>query len=263
MKERILDNLQLFAFGKENELLLVIEKETNLEKKTIAQRSVKILAEILQNYAAFSVTTIDSFTHKIIKTFAHDLGLNINFEVELDTATLLSQAVDLLISKIGIENDMTNVLIDFSLEKANEDKSWDISRDLNEFAKILLNENDAKHFKQLQQKTLGDFTNLKNKLTSLQKVLQKKFETIGEQGLAIIETMHLNHKDFYRSMLPNHFSALAISVDKAKFFDDSKLRERIEENMFYAKSKSEDIKTARTHAGILGKESQKTVTKIH
>ena len=244
MKERILDNLHAFSKGKETDILPKIIAETTLDKEVIQQRSRQILEVILQNYSAFGITTIDSFTHRIIKNFAHDLGLNLNFEVELDTATLLSQAVDVLISKIGIDTDITKTLIDFSLEKANEDTSWDISRDLNEFAKILLNERDADHFKKLSKKTVGDFIVLKKNLTAHQKVLEKRFQEIGVQGLEIIETMQLNHTDFYRSMLPKHFLALSDSVEKAKFFEASKLRERIEENLFYAQSKSEDIKTA-------------------
>jgi len=244
MRERILNNLEAFSKGKETDILPKIIEETTLDKEEIQQRSHQVLAAILQNYSAFGITTIDSFTHKIIKNFAHDLGLNLNFEVELDTATLLSQAVDVLISKIGIENDVTKTLIDFSLEKANEDTSWDISRDLNEFAKILLNESDADHFKKLSEKTVGDFIELKTNLTAHQKVLEKRFKEIGDQGVEIIKTMQLNHNDFYRSMLPKHFLALSDSVEKAKFFEASKLRERIEENLFYAKSKSEDVKTA-------------------
>ncbi|MDG2194988.1 MAG: UvrD-helicase domain-containing protein [Polaribacter sp.] len=244
MKERVLENLHAFSKGTATDILLKIVEETTLDKEVIQQRSGQILEAILQNYSAFGITTIDSFTYKIIKNFAYDLGLNLTFEVELDAATLLSQAVDVLISKIGIENDVTKILIDFSLEKANEDTSWDISRDLNEFAKILLNENDADHFKQLSKKTVGDFIELKNNLTTQQKVLEKRFHEIGNQGLEIIESMQLNHNDFYRSMLPKHFLALSDSVAKAKFFEASKLREKIEENLFYAKSKSDDIKTA-------------------
>ena len=153
MKERILSNLQLFSEGSENDVLLKLIEETSLEKETIQHRSRQALEAILHNYSAFAITTIDSFTHKIIKSFAFDLGLNLNFEVELDSETLLNQAVAILISKIGVENDVTTTLIDFSLEKAKEDKSWDISHDLNDFAKILLNDEDAKHFKTLNSKT--------------------------------------------------------------------------------------------------------------
>ena len=67
MKERVLTTLQTFAENKENDLLSIILNETSLDKQTIQIRSKKIVNAILQNYAGFSITTIDSFTHKIIK----------------------------------------------------------------------------------------------------------------------------------------------------------------------------------------------------
>ena len=46
-----------------------------------------------------------------------------NFEVELDTETLLNKAVDNLIDKAGSDKDLTKALIDFAIEKADDDKS--------------------------------------------------------------------------------------------------------------------------------------------
>ena len=209
MKERVLKNLQLFSEGKENSEFLDILKETQLDKSTIQKRSSIILEAILQNYSAFAITTIDSFTHKIIKSFAFDLGLNLNFEVELDSDTLLSLAVDILVSKIGVENDITNTLIDYSLDKAKEDKSWDISRDLNEFAKILLKDENAKHFKKLSSKTISDFTSLKKKLLKQQNSIEKEFTEIGNTALEIIKNTGLEHSEFgYGGEVPNHFVKL-------------------------------------------------------
>ena len=249
MKERVLENLQEFSEGKENDLFQIIINEISVDKPTIQERSKKILDAVLQNYSAFSITTIDSFTHKIIKSFAYDLGLSLNFEVEMDAVSLLNEAVDVLISKIGTDKELTKLLIDFSLDKADDDKSWDISRELNEFSRILLNEDDNKHFRELADKKLEDFTSLKKKLTEHQQLIKKRFQEIGNKGLEIIESAQLEYKDFYRSMFPNHFVALAKNSEKAKFFEDSKLRERIEENNFYSKSKSEDIKS--TIEGVL------------
>ena len=249
MKERVLENLQGFSEGKENDLFEIIINEIPVDKPTIQERSKKILDAVLQNYSAFSITTIDSFTHKIIKSFAYDLGLSLNFEVEMDAVSLLNEAVDVLISKIGTDKELTKLLIDFSLDKADDDKSWDISRELNEFSKILLNEDDTKHFRNLADKKIADFTGLKTKLSKHQKEIKVRFQEIGNKGLEIIESVQLDHKDFYRSMFPNHFVALAKNPEKVKFFEDSKLRDRIEENNFYAKSKSEDIKN--TIEGIL------------
>ena len=243
MKERVLGNLRAFSEEKETDLLSKILEETSLDREILKERSQKILDAILQNYSAFSITTIDSFTHKIIKSFAFDLGLSLNFEVEMDAVSLLNEAVEVLISKIGTDKELTKLLIDFSLDKADDDKSWDISRELNEFSKILLNEDDTKHFRKLADKKLEDFTGLKNKLYNHQKALKKRFQEIGNQGLEIINNAELEHKDFYYSLLPKHFLSLSTNLQKAKFFEDSKLRERIEDNMFYSKSKPDAIKS--------------------
>ena len=173
MKERVLKNLKDFSEGNRNALFYILLEETILDAATIQSRSRKILNAILQNYSAFYITTIDSFTYKIVKSFAFDLGLSQNFEVEMDAQEILDEAVDVLISKIGAEKQLTDVLIDYSLEKANDDKSWDISRDLSEFSRILLNEDDVSHFRKLADKSLEDFRELQQKLVSHQKEIIK------------------------------------------------------------------------------------------
>jgi ATP-dependent exoDNAse (exonuclease V) beta subunit len=243
MKERVLSSLEDFANGKENELFNIIVQEIAVDKKTIQERSKKILTAILQNYSAFSITTIDSFTHKIIKNFAFDLGLSLNFEIAMDAVSLLNEAVDVLISKIGTDKKLTKLLIDYSLEKTDDDKSWDISRDLNDFAKILLNEDDVLHFRNLADKQLNDFTRLKTKLSEEQTNIDKLQKEIGKLGLTIIDEVHLQHKDFYYSLIPKHFLSLSTNSKKTKFFEENTLKERIQENVFYSNNKSEEIKS--------------------
>ncbi|NVK51814.1 MAG: UvrD-helicase domain-containing protein [Flavobacteriaceae bacterium] len=243
MKARVLKNLQEFSEGNANDILDQILKETSLSEAVIVQRSSLIIEAILQNYSAFYITTIDSFTHKIIKSFAFDLGLNVNFEVELDSETLLQQAVDVLISKIGIEKEVTNTLIDYALDKVKEDKSWDISNDLNEFASILLNDDDAVHFKKLRAKNLEHFTALKKKLIAAQKQTEKQFETVGKEALAIIEKNGLQHHEFsYSGELPKHF----IKLTKYKFLnaEDLKFNGRLDATI----EESKNLYAAKTDA---------------
>lgn len=244
MKERVLENLQQFSAGKENDLFQIIIKEISIDKQKVQERSQRILDAILQNYAVFSITTIDSFTHRIIKSFAYDLGLPLNFEVEMDAVSLLNQAVDVLISKIGTDTDLTKLLIDFSIDKVSDDEYWDISKELSKSSEILLKENDTKHFRLLADKKISDFTNLKNKCSKSQRQIKTRFSEIGKQGLEIIEATQLEAKDFYYSMLPKHFKALSENISKAKFFEESKLRGHIDKNNFYSKSKSNNIKSA-------------------
>ncbi|GGG93836.1 ATP-dependent helicase [Polaribacter pacificus] len=238
MKERVLENLQAISEGEATDILKIILLETSLDQKIATKRATIILKAILQNYSAFYITTIDSFTHKIIKSFAFDLGLNLNFEVEMDATTLLSKAVDVLISKIGVDASLTKVLIDFSIDKAADDKSWDIVKDLNSFAKLLLNEDEAKHFKRLSSTTLEDFLELKTKLKQQQKNIEQQAKELGEKGLALIDGQALKHNDFYYSLLPKHFVKLRTSIKSAAFFNNGSLKKRIEEELFYSKKTS-------------------------
>ncbi len=250
MKERVLQNLEDFAAFRDNDLLEIILQEIAVDKTTIQDRSKKILEAVLQNYSAFSITTIDSFTHKIIKNFAYDLGLPLNFEVEMDAVSLLNEAVDLLISRIGTDQKLTNLLIDYSLDKTDDDKSWDIARDLNEFAKILLNEEDVKHFRKLANKQLDDFTNLKTKLFSNQKELKKSFQKIGSSCLNLIAEKDLETNDFMRGTIPKFFGDIQQKGFNFSFITRSETIEKaIENHQFYKKTTTDAI--AQTIEGIV------------
>ncbi|MCH3883898.1 UvrD-helicase domain-containing protein [Tenacibaculum aquimarinum] len=242
MKERVMENLQAFSEGNETDLYPKILEETSLDAATITERSKKVLDAILQNYSAFSITTIDSFTHKIIKSFAFDLGLSLNFEVEMDAVSLLNEAVDVLISKIGTDKKLTETLIDFSLDKADDDKSWDVSKELYEFARILLNEDDNQHFRELADKNLEDFTNLKKRLSKHQQELKTSFEKIGEDCLQLIENANLEAKDFTRGTVSKFFNDVAIKNFTFDFIKRSEtIQKAIDNNHYYNKTASEDV----------------------
>ncbi|MDX1830104.1 MAG: UvrD-helicase domain-containing protein [Lutibacter sp.] len=244
MKERVIKNLNTFSKGEQNEMFKIIASELNLEDNIIATRSKTILNAILQNYAAFSITTIDSFTHKLIRTFAYDLHLPVNFDVEMDAESLLNEAVDLVISKIGTDSKLTDLLISYSIQKLEDDKAWDISNELKKFSKIILNENDAKNLKLIESVSMEDFKKIKAQLQKENIFIEKKLLEIGSKGLEIINGLGIEQNDFYRTQIPKHFSALASNPKRAKFFDQSTLKRNIENEVFYAKSKSDFIKNA-------------------
>ena len=141
MKDRIIKTLQAFSEEKNlSEPLPMFDticEELSMKPEALIKKSSKLLNAIVHNYAAFDVSTIDGFTHKLIRTFAHDLKLSLNFEVELDQDMLLQEAVDSLIDRAGTDDELTRVLINFAIEKADDDKSWDVAYDFNNIAKLL------------------------------------------------------------------------------------------------------------------------------
>ncbi|TYB78647.1 UvrD-helicase domain-containing protein [Bizionia myxarmorum] len=212
MKTRIIDALKQFS----SEDILIepssmfedLCRELEVQPAVLMDKSTRILDAIMHNYAAFDISTIDGFTHKLIRTFAHDLKLPLNFEVALDVETLLNEAVDRLISKAGTDKRLTKTLVDFAIEKADDDKSWDVSRDFYAISKLLVNENDRPYIESLQDKTLDDFKELKSTLHKEIKTNKQLCLDSANSALSFIEDHGLTFEDFLRGSIPNYFKKI-------------------------------------------------------
>ncbi|NQY29284.1 MAG: UvrD-helicase domain-containing protein [Flavobacteriaceae bacterium] len=190
MKGRILENLKAFADPEillltvpenlmdQHQMFSVIANELELDTMQLHKKAIRIQDAILNNYAAFDIVTIDTFTHRIIRTFAYDLKLPQNFEVALDTEDVLQEAIANVLMKVGEDKRLTKLLIDFALHKADDDKSWDIALDLYRVSRLLLNENEVEHVSKLKDKSLEDFDKLKETLEK--KLTHAKNEIVSQ-----------------------------------------------------------------------------------
>ena len=244
MKERIINMLKLFSSEESlslpHPMFKVICEELSIPPKQLHNKSKQILKHIIHNYGAFDISTIDGFTHRVIRTFAHDLKLPVNFEVELDQERLLNLAVDSLIAKAGVEKTLTNVLIDFAIEKADDDKSWDISYDFNKISRLLVNENNFSAIHSLKDKSLEDFKNLKELLVKQILTLENDIVKTSETILTLIEECGLQFDDFNRSSLPKHFENLKTKRFDIKF-DTTWQNDLVEGNTLYPKRVGENV----------------------
>ncbi|GAB4159069.1 MAG: UvrD-helicase domain-containing protein [Winogradskyella sp.] len=215
MKERIIEMLKLFSqeesLSEPHAMFISICKELSISPEFLVKRSKQILKHIIHNYGAFDISTIDGFTHRVIRTFAYDLKIPLNFEVELDQDRLLNEAVDNLISRAGENENLTQTLVDFAIEKADDDKSWDISYDFNKIAKVLVNENDLAAIDTFKHKTIEDFKTLKSALKKDISKIEKDIISTANKALTLIEECGLQFDDFSRKSLPNHFYNLTQS----------------------------------------------------
>lgn len=212
MKERVLKTLRALAEGDQKEsgkVIIYLADKLNCTEKEIQQRAAQVLEDILQNYSAFNIATIDSFTYRLIRSFAHDLGLPLNFEVEMDSSTVLAEAVDLLMAQLGENKAITDVLIDFALQKTDSDTSWDITRELKNVAELLLKEENQPYLRELGKKPIGDFIGLQKKLAKQVYTFENKMVKMGEEGREIIESISVPESSFSdRGVLPNYFNKL-------------------------------------------------------
>ncbi|HKX87165.1 MAG TPA: UvrD-helicase domain-containing protein [Flavobacterium sp.] len=229
MKSRIVDSL--FDFTKDDPsekslgLMKDISVDTGLDLSKITQKSKSIIKNIIHNYAAFDISTIDKFTHKVIRSFAHDLDLPVNFDVSLDTENLLQEAVDAIIAQAGEDEVLTNLLVDFAMEKTDDDKSWDVSSEIFTTGKLILNENYREEVISLKEKQIPEFIALKKKLQELCDGIESESANLASQTLQLIESNGIDSKSFSAGHFPNHLK----SIQEKKFNPSNKTYHEFED----------------------------------
>ena len=236
MKSRVVNTLSEFAQVNPNtkaqEVMAQIQAETQLSLEDIHIKSKAIIRNIIHNYAAFDISTIDKFTHKVIRTFAHDLNLPSTFEVSLEIENLLTEAIDALIAQAGDDEMLTDLLVNFTLEKTDDDKSWDISRDIKEIGKLLSNENNRSEIDHFKDKQIQEFIELKKTIAGKIKIIQKECIETAKKAMFLFDENQLDQKSFIRGVVYNWFSKTA----NGEISTNLKIPDYLQEGNRYAKA---------------------------
>ena len=244
MKERILSSLEKFASNQpkdwEDPMFQDLCNDLNLKPIQLNERAKKTLSSILHHYSEFSVSTIDKFTQRLVRNFTHDLGLPSNFEVEFDEEKLLNESVGMLLAKLGENDKITQVLVQFALSKLDDEKSWNITSDLVNASKILLKEGNWDKVTQLKEHSIDDFTALRVQLNQNQKEIEQEAKKIQQDFFKYIDSLGIDVKSFSYSDLPNYFKKFssditAVSVGK-------RLQNQIDTQVLYGKATASDQK---------------------
>ncbi len=205
MKDRVLRTLQKavelddpFADPIAKEIALLLD----IDEAELRRRAAAVLSEMLHDYGAVSLGTLDQFTHRLVRTFAIELGLPSQFEVELDDDYLLDLAVYELMSDLGTDSALTQLVLDFARANLEDDKQADVFEALKVMAKHLSKEAstdavaalrgwDLDRHRQLQ-------TNLRQKATDLRARMRAAAPKLLKL-LASLPAESVNRADWYAS----------------------------------------------------------------
>ena len=135
MKSRVISYLKKAALSLDTENIF---EGLNLTKSQIKEKSVRILNEILEDYDAFNISTIDSFKNRILKACAINLGLSPNFKIEDDYSQNLLFALDSFIENAAKSPQARALLENYVRQYLSVEKSgWFPKNDIfNESAKV-------------------------------------------------------------------------------------------------------------------------------
>ena len=181
----------------------------NLNDDQLHQRSKKALRYILHHFGQLQVATIDKLTHKIIRTFARDLGINARFEVALDGKSFMAEVVEQVLSKAGEDKVLTQVLVNYVLQKSDDLKSWDVTKQLNTIAQMYLNENHMQSLSDLKDLPIKAFVDLNQKLKIQIATILTPIQSESKEIILALERLQIPSSLFPFKSLPRLLTLLS------------------------------------------------------
>lgn len=137
MKDRILGQLYNLAHdGLDRGFLADVARETHLSEAEVCRRARGVLYAIMHDYDHFRVETIDTFFQSLLTNMAHELRLSRGFKVDLDDKRVIGMAVDRLLLTLRERGNkaLIDMVTNFMDRHIDDDKGWNIARDLKTFA---------------------------------------------------------------------------------------------------------------------------------
>lgn len=205
IKQRIVDTLKFLASadipslsGYDLEKVDQLCAKTGLDSAQLQENAQQALVLILHHYHDFAISTIDSFVHRIIRTFAFDLKLMSNFEVEMDTDMLLSLTVSRVLADAGRDRDLTGILVNYIEDQAGNDENWQIDKLLTDFGKNLFNESARPYVDRIGVYTPDRIRELHTLLSGYIRNFHDELKSLGKQAIDLIEKNHISPDVFYR-----------------------------------------------------------------
>ena len=224
MKSRILKEIHILASGEKSDHLEDLMKETSLKEETLRNRAKIVRSLILHDYSHFTVLTNDTFFQRILRAFVRELGIDMNFSTELDTAPVLTKSVDALIEDITENKELRTWLEELTSDRISDGERWDIRSAITSLTGELFKESTREIIDETKDKAA-----LRKAILDFAKVVKQKRKELMDKGsevLTAISSRGYSHDNF-KSKFTKFFEKVADgTLDKItdammKHLDDS------------------------------------------
>jgi len=239
MKTRILEWLLEFANETDissNQKAKDILETVDCSAEILQRRSALMHEHILHHYSDFSVQTIDSFVHRIIKSFSRDLKLSTDFEVEMDVEKVVTEVVAGQLRDMGEDQELSDTLQNFLEFQLEEEKSTRLKTELVDFFRSNSDEKANESLEKLSAKTISDFNEVRKEIRELvtqkRKIISEIRERIVKTISPVEEDVNSNLTKWFNRKDTGHFADYGktplTQLDKDNIFTGKKLENSAE-----------------------------------
>ncbi|MBP8978536.1 MAG: UvrD-helicase domain-containing protein [Bacteroidales bacterium] len=168
----------------------------NSSDEQTQQKARKALENILHYYGYFSISTIDAFMYRVVNSFTFDMKIAHDFEVELNEDVLIDEAIQRLLDRVGREKVITELLQNILLEMVDDERGWNIEREIREMAEIIFLEKSNEPLSELGTYTPEQIQEISSNVREYSKCIKKEAQRIAKDVLQKIASTGLSESDF-------------------------------------------------------------------
>lgn len=185
MKERILSVLQGLAIGDTSDKIdsfrkLLLEKNPTWSAHLIQEKAHRVYRKILHDYSHFTISTIDGFSQKVIRSFTYELNLDAGYKIEMNTSKVKSDLTMMLNQLLDEKPELLEWIIGFAEKKIANNENWNYRNQLSQLAGLIFTENFQEFDGALASADTNQIFNLLNK-----EILERTQSYIESLSLAI------------------------------------------------------------------------------
>ncbi|MBR2428392.1 MAG: UvrD-helicase domain-containing protein [Alistipes sp.] len=244
MKSRILGEIHTLASRGKSNYMGALKSELQLSEEAIVERALRARQLILHDYSRFTILTIDRFFQRIIRAFIRELGTDLNYNIELDTSTLLMRGADNLVESITKNDELKQWLLEFAEERITDGERWDMRSDLRALGSEIFKESSHERLKMQQSKSR--LREIIDHMTEHSDSIKQEITELGKQGVACMKRCGVEYNHFKGSS--NSFAKCFARYATGEFKEPTttmlKAAEDVEQ--WYKKGDDANIKAAAT-----------------
>lgn len=189
--DELSENQNFIQYVKESKLFNTLSLEEKIPA-IITLNAKQALYNILHDYSRFRIETIDSFFQSILRNLAKELGLGAYLNIELDSKSILTDAIDVLFDEVKEREKryLLSWISQYMKEQIESGKSWKIQSLLEEFGKNIFKEEYLRYSQEIDKK-LKDHDFLKEYKREIAKIKKEKVSEVQTIALDLKNSLEL------------------------------------------------------------------------
>ena len=200
MKQRIVSVLRQMATHQKPAVQKDLTEALKLTDAQIEKIAESTLSDILHQYGRFSIVTIDSFFHQVIRSFAKEMGLQGSFSLDIELSKVMTAVVDNMLLEVGNDDKkaLKKWLTAFAEERVENGLSWDVRKEILNLSAEVLTDGFKPYAKEVL--ALGKdpkfFLEIKKQLDTVIRTYEQTVRAKSENAIKLMEEHGVYPADF-------------------------------------------------------------------